>query len=77
MAKRKVASSVRCPFCKDEGNNMLYCEGIWPGTVTHLAFGNAVELRKYRKEFCEADYSKCRIAQMLERKWEDEQAGKQ
>lgn len=73
-ARRNIASSVRCPFCKCEERMMLYCEGVQEDTTVHLAFAYPSAAREYREKYCEADYEKCRIAQMLERKWEDEQA---
>ena len=73
MAKHAFGSCVTCPYYEHEGPQMIYCEGVEPHTVLHLAFEGKDKMREYRKNFCESGYNKCMIAQMLNRKWDYEE----
>ena len=69
--KRKVSDYVICPFYHFEERQIIYCEGVEYNTAIHLAFASPPQLREYKKKYCEKEYCNCRIAAMLERKWEE------
>lgn len=61
---------VKCPYYKFEEKQKIYCEGVEPGTVVHLAFDTNPHLKDYKKQFCKGCYNKCRLADMLNRKYD-------
>lgn len=69
--KRQMSSNVVCPFYHFEERQIIYCEGVEKNTAIHLAFASPPQLRDYKKRFCETEYCNCRIADMLERKWDE------
>ena len=71
--KRNVTKSVLCPFYQSDERQIIYCEGVEPDTRIHLAFSSSPQLVCYRKRFCEREYRRCRIADMLLRKWEEDE----
>ena len=73
--KRMTAANVVCPYYKCEERQKIFCEGVERNTAIHLAFATPPQLKEYKSRFCEGEYGGCRIADMLERKWED--AGKE
>ena len=72
--KRMTAANVVCPYYKCEEGQKIFCEGVERNTAIHLAFAAPPQLKDYKSRFCEGGYGGCRIADMLERKWDD--AGK-
>lgn len=71
--KRKVTTSVLCPFYQSDEKQIIYCEGVEPDTRIHLAFASSLQLKCYRERFCEGSYTRCRIAGMLNKKWDEEE----
>lgn len=71
--KRKVTKSVLCPYYQSDEKQIIYCEGVEPDTRIHLAFSSSPQLKCYRKRFCEGSYNRCRIADMLNKKWDEEE----
>ena len=69
--KHKLSNNVICPFYLCEERQVVYCEGVEDGTSIHLGFNRPPALKEYKKQFCETQYCKCRIAQMLNKKWEE------
>ena len=65
MAKRYTSIKAICPFYKHESRQVIYCEGIKEGTVTHIAFANASECLSHKKQFCRCNYTQCPINLML------------
>ncbi len=72
MAKHQISSKIVCPFCKCDERMMIYCEGVLRDTTIHLAFAYPSLTKEYRKQFCESSYMRCRIAQMLNAKYEED-----
>ena len=63
---------VVCPYYADkEELHCITCEGVSSGTLTKVCFKKKVTKEIYRFKYCERDYQKCRIAQMLDQKWEE------
>lgn len=75
MAKNSISSRVRCPYCKCESKTMIYCEGVQQGTTLHLAFAVPSVLKEYRAKYCDTNYDACRIAQMLNQKYDQPDKG--
>lgn len=71
-SKRMVSAYVVCPFYRDEDKQMIRCEGLERDTSIHLAFASHDQLRDYKHRYCNLQYGACRIAQMLEGKYESE-----
>lgn len=49
----------------------MHCEGIVPESAIHIAFSRPQLLKEYKHQYCEEEYKRCRIAEMLWRKWEE------
>ncbi len=62
-----------CPFYNCETNALIICEGVEPNTTIHIAFGNQRRKKQYCEEYCYncKKYNKCRVARMLEEKWDE------
>ena len=72
MSKSKVSVFVRCPYYKREerkNGTKIVCEGPGEGIFLHLMFDSLDRLKENRKCYCMANYNKCPIAQMLNRKY--------
>lgn len=67
---------VKCPFYKyhDKNSTCICCEGVDDSNTIHLTFGAKASALMHTKRYCNDNnnYRKCLIAQMLERKWNDE-----
>ena len=63
---------VKCPYYRKERRSVLYCEGVEGGCCIHLAFGTVARRREYERQFCEACWGSCMIADAHNRKWEYE-----
>ncbi len=62
--------TVKCPFYRERQREKkrIKCEGVVPGTTTQLTFRG--DKRWYMKDYCCKNYEKCRIYQMLDRKYD-------
>ena len=70
MAKHYTSSKAICPFYKHESRQVIYCEGIKEGTVTHLAFANATDCLLYKKQYCRCNNNtQCPVSRMLNNKY--------
>ena len=69
-----ISGKVLCPFFKDapRERQSVKCEGVESNTAIHLTFGNRVHHSLYMDKFCCKDYESCMLAQMLYKKYEDE-----
>ena len=69
-----ISKRVLCPFYKDapQGRQIVMCEGVEKQTSIHLAFGHKKQQFEYMEEYCCKDYDTCRIADMLYKKYDDE-----
>ena len=64
--------NVLCPYYADkEDIHCITCEGVSKNTLTKVCFKTQKAKDLYRFQFCERHYSKCRIAKMLDEKWEE------
>lgn len=72
-----IAKRVLCPFYKDtpQGKQIVMCEGLEKNTSIHLAFGNKKRQFEYMEEHCCKEFDSCRIADMLYKKYDDEEDG--
>lgn len=65
MSKHNVSSRAVCPFYKHEDPQVIYCEGLYEGSVIHLAFAERGSCRTYKWNYCRAAYGKCPICMAL------------
>ena len=72
MGKHHIRTNAVCPFYKHEHPQVIYCDGIVPDSVIHLAFANKTDAKEYKLGYCLDNYEDCLIAQMLEEVCEDE-----
>lgn len=62
---------VICPYYADkEEKHCITCEGVMDGTLTKVYFSRKDTKEKYRLLFCERDYTHCRVARMLDKKYQ-------
>lgn len=73
MGKYLTSNSVLCPFYLAEESHCIHCEGVEKGSTVRMSFEHTGKKKAYRERFCEEDYDRCRISQMLTRKWEEEE----
>lgn len=63
--KHYISSKAICPFYRHENRNVIYCEGVKEGSVTHIAFANPYDCLSYKKQYCRCDHTHCLISKML------------
>ena len=68
-----MSKDVLCPYYLKDEDNHIVCEGTELDTSVHLTCSNKKHRREYQKFYCCNHYKKCRIANMLDRKWEVDQ----
>lgn len=68
MGKHRISLKAKCPYYKHEDTQVIYCDGVQDGTVTHLAFSNRRDAKLYKTNLCQGDYKKCHIYKMLDGK---------
>lgn len=67
---------VRCPFYGRDDSNGIICEGVQDNTALRLMFqdkhgGKQAEAKRcYMETYCMGKYQYCRLARMLEMKYE-------
>ena len=66
--KHMINKNTVCPWYLHEDSQMIYCEGVEEGSVTHLEFANKTSAKEYKMKYCRKDYKKCHIADMLSKK---------
>ena len=71
--KSFVRREVLCPFYHREEDRRLFCEGPEADIHLQLNFPRRKAFEGYLHRLCCLDWDRCRIAQMLEQKY-DEQA---
>lgn len=66
---------VICPYFRrcDVKNNRICCEGVSVGNTINIVFGSPKRLQVYRERYCYdiKRYRECRVAGMLDQKWEE------
>ena len=65
----KVDAFAGCPYYKYHEKQKIHCEGPEKGTAIHLAFSTIPQLNDYKIRHCRGCWKTCRIAEMLNRKW--------
>ncbi len=63
--KHYVSNKARCPYYKHEDTQMIYCDGVVDGAVTHEAFADKNNAVLYKKTFCRDAFHECAIYRML------------
>lgn len=69
--KSFVRREVLCPYYHREELRHLYCEGPTRGINLQLNFMGAKGFDAYVHRYCCRDWMLCRVAQMLERKYDE------
>ena len=65
MSKKAPSPVAICPFYKDTGKQMIYCEGLEANSSIHNAFAIPERRRQYELEYCKTwQYESCDIAKM-------------
>lgn len=70
-AAQYVSAFALCPFYRLQSNTWVQCEGIEDGSTVKLAFKATQHAQEYIRQFCNGDWDACRIARMLNQKYED------
>lgn len=71
MARQYVSNEAVCPFYLMEDRQTVTCEGVGPGWVIKISRNvNSGNAKDYIREFCYRDWEKCRVAQMLQKKYQ-------
>ena len=67
MAKHRIHRDAVCPFYLHEDSQVIYCQGIQFGSVTHLAFANKTDALSYKKTHCRSNTgcTACAIHDMI------------
>lgn len=74
MAKYSISKKAVCPYYKGDGKQEIFCEGLIRDSNIHQGFANPAMLEAHKLQYCESsNYPECRIAQMLSRKYEEEE----
>ena len=63
--KHYTSVKAICPYYRHEGSQVIYCDGVVYGSVTHLAFASKTDALAYKEKYCRADYPLCNIYKML------------
>lgn len=71
MSKAREAVYVKCPYYRRESrqDRKIQCEGLLEGTEQYQRFESLDALKIYKKCCCNRDYSRCPVAQALNRKY--------
>lgn len=67
--KSYVRREVLCPFYHREEDRRLLCEGPEQGVHLQLIFLRRKSFDEYLRQYCCRDWDRCRVADMLERKY--------
>lgn len=70
MSKNKEDYLVQCPYYREEARQAIHCEGVGPNTGLRLGFAGIRQLASYKDEFCRNGWCSCRIAKMLNEKYD-------
>lgn len=52
MASNWRSKFVKCPYYKKHDSGRIVCEGMIPGTSTHIVFQTMGELRRHMESHC-------------------------
>jgi hypothetical protein len=62
---------INCPFYKATATQSISCEGITDDCITKLLFTSPEKRDLHRKIYCDNQYKKCEIYNMLVKKYEE------
>lgn len=63
--------NAKCPFFLSSGRKDVSCEGTVEESCIKLLFKSEGERNRWREKFCNTNYHKCAICEMLEKKYKD------
>lgn len=61
--------SAKCPFYQRSSEKNIVCEGIIENSVSVQEFNKKSDREAYRNRYCNNQYSKCRLYDILEKKY--------
>lgn len=73
MSKHYISPKAICPYYRHEDPQMIYCEGVVEGAVTHEAFADKTNALRYKTQYCRDAFKKCVLYRMLKEIYEDEE----
>ncbi len=74
MSKKAPSPVAICPFYKDTGKQMIYCEGLEPDSSIHLAYGRVERRKDHEIKYCKSwNYENCFVAKMHLDRYEHEE----
>lgn len=59
-----------CPYYKEDGGQVVRCEGPYHRSGLHLSFANRYQLSGHKRKYCQRDWAACPIAGLLNRKYD-------
>ena len=66
-----ASKRVLCPYYLAETQQAIKCEGVEESASSHLTFDSKEVKKDYQQKYCCSVWKDCRLADMLERKWEE------
>lgn len=69
MATDYGSVDTKCPFYITEDAAKIKCEGVEKGSSTVLEFRGKKFKNDVKQRYCEGDYEKCKLYQMLDQKY--------
>ncbi len=72
MSNGKECIYVRCPYYRREDRKLmqLKCEGMVEGTDLYQRFENLNSLLSHKERYCKSNFSRCPLAEALDRKYD-------
>ena len=69
-----IEKLIQCPFFIGEDGFRVKCEGSEEDSKLFLIFQNKKLKSRHEDKYCCKQWESCRIAKMLNQKWEDKDA---
>lgn len=67
---QKIDEYVKCPYYRYDEGQAVHCEGVEAGCGLRLGFAKWEQKHRYKAAFCRRGWPECRVAEMLNRKYE-------
>ncbi len=61
---------VKCPFYITEDRKKIFCEGLEKGSRTALEFRGSKFKENVKEKYCNGDYEKCKLYNLINQKYE-------
>ena len=71
LARYYQSSEVQCPFYLMEESYRIHCEGLDKDATMIQEFNEASRASGYKQRYCHAEWTRCRIARMLWKQYDD------